>query len=566
MGKKDFSGISFIRDVFRRDNQRQQLAVSTKELAHNAGRLSSFGSSFGSSVDAQMSGDVKSMLELDRRMLYRYRDYEEMDDYPDISSALDIYADDATQVDSEKGKTVWVHSSDEQVKNELTDLFDKRIEVDNVIWELTRNLCKYGNDMEEILVGDHGVVGISFLPTPTMRRVESSRGDLLGFIQTFSDTMDITAEQFEKFKIQGGAKLSESRDMAAFEDWRVAHTRLTSKHREAMYGWSVADSARWVWKRLMLLEDAVLVYKLTRSPSRYAFYIDVGKTSKQDGERIMQEAMHRLKKKKFVDKNGKLDLRASPMSMDQDFFLSMRDGRESTRVESLMGPSYQQVDDVQYFLWKLYAALKVPKAYMGYDENMPSKATLSQEDVRFARTILRVQREVRNGLKKICRVDLAARKIDPSVIDFDVKMTVPSSVFELGQMEARRARADLASMMERHVSLLWLLKNVYGMSDTEVEEITAQKKKEGSERAAMGGGLESIQGSPYHRLEHPHPSKVRPYGSITERELMSGNKEHEKQIEETILKAIGNPSSVLGRQLKETGMFLREILSAVKTK
>lgn len=555
MGKLENVGIAFIRDVFKRDNQRHKLAVSTKELAHNAGRLSAF----GASIDAQMNGDLRSILFLDRRMLHRYADYEEMDEYSDVSSALDIYADDATQVDSQRNRTVWIESSDDQIRSELTELFDKRIGIDNIIWEWARTVCKYGNDFEEILVGENGVSGISFLPAPTMRRIENKRGDLLGFVQTFSDTMDITQDQFEKFRIQGGAKVSDSGDVAAFEDWRVVHTRLTSKYRESMYGWAVIDAARWVWKRLMLLEDAVLVYKLTRSPSRYAFYVDVGKASRQEAERILQETMHRLKKRKFVNpKTGKLDLRANPMAMDQDFFLAMRDGRESTRVESLMGPSYQQVDDVQYFLYKLYAALKVPRAYMGYDENMPSKATLSQEDVRFARTILRVQRELRNGLGKIAKVDLAARRIDPMAVDYEVKMTVPSSIFELGQMEVRRARADLASLMERHVSLFWLLKNVYGMSDTEIEEVTAQRKKDSAERPAQGVGLESVGRSAYqgtaHRGRH-----------ITERELFAGNREHEKAIEDRVMRSLGSPDSVIGRQLKETGLFLREILNAVKT-
>jgi hypothetical protein len=559
MGKIDSRGISFIRDVFRRDKQGQDLAISTKELAANASI-----SGLGASMDILQSGDLHGMLSLDRGMLQRFYDYESMDEYSDISSALDIYADDSTQEDSSDGKVLWVECNDDSIKEELMDMYYKRIDIDNNIWPISRGLCKMGNDYEEIIVGDGGVVGLSFLPAKTMRRIENKKGDLFGFMQTFSDNLDFTPEQFEKFRISGGSGTNDTKDVAAFEDWRVVHMRLTAKYRESLYGWSVIDPARWVWKRLMLLEDAVLVYKLTRSPSRYAFYIDVGKVPKYEAQKILRESMQQLKKRKFINpKTGKLDLRANPMSMDQDFFFATREGRETTRVESLMGPAYQQVDDVQYFLYKLYAALKIPRAYMGYDENMPSRATLSQEDVRFARTILRVQREIRNGMKKVARVNLAARRIDPAAVDFDIKMTVPSSIFELGQMEARRARADLASMMERHVSMYWLMKHIYKMSDDEIEDIAKQKK---AERAAGvdqqvqedNRGFESVSGGRIIR------NRFGRSGMITERELFSGNREDEKRIEGMVRREIENPNSLVGRQLRENANLLREILHTMK--
>jgi len=920
MGKIDSKGISFIRDVFRRDKQGQDLAISTKELAANASI-----SGLGASMDILQSGDLHGMLSLDRGMLQRFYDYESMDEYSDISSALDIYADDSTQEDSSDGKVLWVECNDDSIKEELMDMYYKRIDIDNNIWPISRGLCKMGNDYEEIIVGDGGVVGLSFLPAKTMRRIENKKGDLFGFMQTFSDNLDFTPEQFEKFRISGGSGTNDTKDVAAFEDWRVVHMRLTAKYRESLYGWSVIDPARWVWKRLMLLEDAVLVYKLTRSPSRYAFYIDVGKVPKYEAQKILRESMQQLKKRKFVNpkcltgetcvklldgtdrsmselardfkdekfwvysydlasgrvvpglasnprltdkkqkiyrvvldsgavvrcnyihpflmrdgtykaaselrhgdslmplyvskgtdgtqgydtyrdpmtgerryvhrevaegagigqidgchvhhKNGdkrdnrpenleiltasehmkrhpenaingrcafvkrltsdsdfresiarrlsewrmrsgadvhgaavkagqasmkarmekalplhammldiieehvvrdplvtseeladrlnvdelfsavycqcpttakvkvsagtlraflkkkgysgfkaykcektgqarwrnrtygdeptramnnhkvvsvtvdgyedvynldvdkyhnflltagvfthntgKLDLRANPMSMDQDFFFATREGRETTRVESLMGPAYQQVDDVQYFLYKLYAALKIPRAYMGYDENMPSRATLSQEDVRFARTILRVQREIRNGMKKVAKVNLAARRIDPAAVDFDIKMTVPSSIFELGQMEARRARADLASMMERHVSMYWLMKHIYKMSDDEIEDIVKQKKAERAAGVDQQGqednrGFESVSGGRIIR------NRFGRSGMITERELFSGNREDEKRIEGMVRREIENPNSLIGRQLRENANLLREILHTMK--
>jgi hypothetical protein len=556
MAKISDAAASFVRSVFARERQKSELAVSSREMIAAAR-----GGMFGSTIDVSGISGIGEALGLDRRLLYRYGDYEEMDEYGDIASALDIYADDATQVDSAENHSVWVEAQDKRVKEELEDMFWKRLKIEEEVWSITRTLCKYGNDYEEIVVSDKGVVDLRFMPPATVRRVESNKGDLLGFVQSYTGDITVTPKEFEDMKLRTGAEIGPGKDVAAYEDWRVAHMRLRSKHRDSLYGWAITEPARWVWKRLMLLEDAVLVYKLTRSPSRYAFYVDVGKLPRHEAEKAVQEVMQRLKKRKFVNpKTGKLDLKFNPLAMDEDFFLAMRDGRESTRVESLMGPSYQQMEDVQYFLYKLYAALKVPRAYLGYDENMPSKATLSQEDVRFARTVLRVQREVRNGLNKVARVNLAARNIDPAAVDFDVMMTVPSAIFELGQMEVRRARADLASMMERHVSLHWMLSNIYGLSDDEIEDIAKQKK---DEQKAMGGGMggggfESAQIYDIRNMLAEHR------GRITEREMFDGNREHEKRVEESVLKVMQDPNNPFGRQLRETGMLVREILHSLK--
>jgi len=542
---------SFIRDVFGRDQKaRQELSISAKELTKGK-----YTTPYGG-IDADGLGGITDALGLDRRLLHRFADYEQMDEYGDINAALDIYADDSTQTDSTTRKSVWIESQNEQIRKDLESMLYDRLGIEENVWEIARQTCKYGNDFEEIVVGGDGVMGLNFLPPATVRRVEGKGGELLGFVQSYSMDMNIDQRTFKNLKTEHGGMLSKGKDMAVFEDWRVAHFRLRSKNRDSVYGWAVTDPARWAWRRLILLEDAVMVYKLTRSPSRYAFYVDVGNMSNREAERALQNVKQKLKKRKFVNpKTGKLDFRFNPLSFDEDFFLGVRDGRESTRVDVLNGPSYQQVDDVQYFLFKLYAALKVPRAYLGYDENMPSKATLSQEDVRFARTVLRVQREIRNGLNKICRVHLASRRIDPASVDFEVAMTVPSSIFELGQMEVRRTRAEIASSMERHVSLYWLLSNVYGLSDDEITEVMKQKEEEMKKAQAAGGS------SPFEsRLWMPNQTPNQKY--ITEEELFKGNREHEKRSEEFIKKQLTEQDTRFGMQLREVQGLLSDIARA----
>jgi len=486
------------------------------------------------------------------------------------NSALDIYADDSSQVDSTERKSVWINCKQENIKNDLETMMRKKLDIEDEVWGVSRGLCHYGNEFDEILVSDNGVEGLRYLPAATMRRVQSKNDALLGFAQSYSSNIDINPEHFKKMMTQKGSAVNQQGDIAVYEPWRVVHMRLQAKRRQSVFGWSVLEPARWVWKRLMLLEDSLLVYRLTRSPSRYAFYVDVGNMSKHDAEAAMQEAMHRLKKKKFVNpKTGKLDFRYSPLSFDEDFFLAMRDGREQTRVDVLNGPAYQHVEDVDYFRNKLYAAIKVPKAYMGYDENQPSRATLSSEDVRFGRTILRVQRELRNGLHKICRVHLAARKIDPAAVDFEVEMTAPSAIFELGQMEVRNARANLASMMQAQVSLYYLLTKVYGMSDDEAAEVMKQRVEEAKAMGQAGAGFEGREiitpdGRRFIMYEQPRSIGNFERVPISEREMMVGNREDEKRMEASIRKVMADPNNALGRQLRETGYLLRELSHSMR--
>jgi len=472
------------------------------------------------------------------------------------NSALDIYADDVTQVDSSTGKSIWINSNSDAVKKDLEDVFYNRLKADEIVWEIARQTCKYGNDFEEIVVGADGVVGLNFLPPATVRRIEGTRGDLKGFIQSYTTDLNVEPAMFDKMKMQGGGAVNDQKNIALFEDWRVTHFRLRSKNRDSVYGWAVTDPARWAWRRLILLEDAVMVYKLTRSPSRYAFYVDVGTQPNREAEKTLLQVKQKLKKRKFVNpKTGKLDFRFNPLSFDEDFFLGVRDGKETTRIDVLNGPSYQQVDDVQYFLYKLYAALKVPRAYLGYDENMPSKATLSQEDVRFARTTLRIQREIRNGFHKVGRVHLASRRIDPASVEFDIAMTVPSSIFEMGQLEVKRTRADIATSMERHVSLYWLLSNIYGMSDEDIKAVMQQKQDEMKKAQSMGAG----GGSPFESRIMRHDSLY-----TSEKALMEGNREHEKRMEEHLKKHINDSNSRLGKQLREVQMLLHELAASRK--
>jgi hypothetical protein len=339
----------------------------------------------------------------------------------------------------------------------------------------------------------------------------------------------------------------------------------------------------------MLLEDAAMIYRLQRAPERFAFYVDVGDLPPAEALAFVNKIRQQHKKKRFVNpQTGKLDMKFESISPDDDFWVPTRKGVDGTRIEVLGGPSWQHMEDVEYFQNKLFSALKVPKAYLAQDENV-ARAVLSSEDVRFARSVLRVQREVCNGLRKVSRTHLAALNIDPYSVEYTINMTVPSAIFELAQLEVRNARADLASRMKEHVSLRWVLENVYQLSDEDIEIIIKERSedtvREGKDQAeveklsalaqgaaeqelgggagGMGGGMEAV--TPPRGLRilerkiNALPRRLR--GGISERELLRGSREAEKRAEEKLNRLL-QANDTNTRQLREIGGLLREVAAA----
>ena len=279
-------------------------------------------------------------LRIDQDLQARFTDYEEMDEYPEISVALDIYADDSCTPNMDKEEAIWVTSKDKGTADDLNEMMHKRLGVEDDIWGGSRTLSKYGNTYGELLVNDTGVVGINYLPPPTMRRVEDTKGNLLGFIQDIRGEFNITMEDFYALAQErgGGAVASSSvhrarapGELTVFEDWEVVHWRLRGKHLRSVYGHGVIDPARWVWKRLSLLEDALLIYKLERAPSRYAFYIDVGQMDAERGLAHVNRVKNQFTRKKFVNPStGKLDMRYNPLCLHGDTRIRLLSGEVKT--------------------------------------------------------------------------------------------------------------------------------------------------------------------------------------------------------------------------------------------
>lgn len=372
--------------------------------------------------------------------------------------------------------------------------------------------CKYGNDYEEAIVTEQGVVGYNFLPPPTVRRIEGPRGELFGFIQDFRGKVGYTLQEFDQLLQQRDQRplvrpvgpsgvshfdpATEMEYQTALEDWEVIHFRLRGKHRRSVYGHSVLEAARFIYRRLMLLEDAALIFRLQRAPEKLAFYVNVGNIPPAEAMAQVRRVRDGHRKKKYVNPStGRVDMKMDPFSQDEDYWIPSMDGKDSTRIETVTSPTWQTMDDIGYFLDQLYGAMKIPKAYQGGDEGVVHNV-LSSQDVRFARTILRVQQELRGGFRKTCDLHLAALGIPPDRVEYEIHMTVPSAIFELAQLEARNARADLAGRMKEFVSMPWILREVFGLSDQDIQRVFREQEEDQMRAARVQGRAQALMGGP----------------------------------------------------------------------
>ena len=384
--------------------------------------------------------------------LARYADYSEMEFTPEISSAIDIYADEVTSVD-ENGHMISIKTENEEIKSVLETLFFDILNIEFNLHSWIRNLCKYGDFVMFVDASENNGI-LNMLPIP-INEVEREEG---------YDPNNPFAFRF-RWLTQGNMIL---------EAWQIVHFRLLGNDNFLPYGSSIIEPARRVWRQLILIEDAMLVYRIVRSPERRVFKIEVGNVKPDEIPRYMEQVKTGLKRNKIINQTtGRVDLRYNPLSVDEDYFLPMRDGKGS-EIDTLPGGQFTgDIEDVQYIQNKVFSALKVPKSYLGYDEDVGSKATLAQQDVRFSRTIQRIQKIMISELTKIAVIHLYLLGYrGEDLIDYEIKMSNPSTIAEQQKLELWRVKLEIAgSAQEGMLDKTTVWRDLFGFSDQKIEEI-----------------------------------------------------------------------------------------------
>ena len=378
----------------------------------------------------------------------RYIDFDQMEYMPEIASAMDIYADEMT-TSNEFNKLMKVDCRNDEIKIILDALFYDVLNIEFNAFGWARTMCKYGDfflylDIDEVL----GVKSVIGLPSGEVERLEGQDPTNPNYVQYQWNSANMT-----------------------FENWQCAHFRILGNDKHAPYGTSMLDPARRIWRQLVLIEDAMLAYRVVRAPERRMFKIDVGNIPPQDVEQYMEKVKTSLKRNSVVDaQSGRVDLRYNPLSVEEDYFIPIRGGVGSD-ISTLAGASQlNDIDDVKYIRDKLFSAIKIPQSYLSMGEGEgEDKTTLAQKDIRFARTIQRLQRAFLSELEKIAVIHLYTLGYrGQDLISFKLTLNNPSKLAELQEIEYIRTKFDLANnVVEGMFSKHWIAENILRMTDEE---------------------------------------------------------------------------------------------------
>ena len=396
--------------------------------------------------------------------LAAFYDYESMEYTPEISTALDIYAEEATTPDA-NGYILQVYSESKRIKSILVDLFVNTLDINTNLPMWIRNMCKYGDNFVYLkLDPDKGVTGCLQLPNIEIERLERGVDS-----RTYNATINVNRKAL-KFTWK-------ARD-AEFNTWEVAHFRLLGDDRKLPYGTSMLEKARRIWKQLVLAEDAMLIYRTSRAPERRVFKVYVGNMDDKDVEPYVQRVANKFKRDQVVDrKTGNVDLRFNQMAVDQDYFIPVRDPAQASPIETLAGAqNLSEIADIEYIQKKLVTALRIPKAYLGFEEPVGDGKNLSLLDIRFARTINRIQKSAIAEMNKIAIIHLFLMGFEDELSNFTLQLTNPSKQADLLMIDVWKEKVTLYKDMVTEIpksiqptSATWAKKHIFGFSDDEIK-------------------------------------------------------------------------------------------------
>jgi hypothetical protein len=402
-----------------------------------------------------------------------YADYEAMDTDAICASALDIVSDECC-LRNEQGEVLQIRSSDETIQKILYNLFYDVLNIEFNLWSWTRNMCKYGDFYLKLEISEKfGVYNIIPFSSYNILREE---GFDIEKPQSVRFKYDPTATNTSPLGFSLNANLVDKEGKGIyFDNYEMAHFRLLSDFNYLPYGRSYLEPGRKLYKQLVLMEDAMLIHRIVRAPEKRVFYVNVGNIPPNEVEGYMQKMMNKMKKAPVVDpQTGQYNLRYNMQNVLEDFYIPVRGGDTTTKIDTTKGLEYAAIEDVTYLRDKLFSALKIPKAYLGYEGELSGKATLAAEDIRFARTIERIQKILISELTKIGLIHLYSQGYnDEQLTNFELSLTTPSIIYDQERIELLKSKIELAgSIMENNLMPTdWIYDNILHLSEDEISEI-----------------------------------------------------------------------------------------------
>lgn len=439
------------------------------------------------------SGLFQQSMNYETTRIGSYSDFEAMEFYPTIAAALDVMMEESTTL-NDKGKMMNVYSDSKRVKSILEDLFFNRLDLHTALPMFTRNTCKYGDNFVYLNIDEkHGIMGGKQMPNYEMERRESGLFDMISG-RELAHSEEQSAGDKVKFFWRG-------RDIE-FNSWQIAHFRLLGDDRRLPYGTSVLEKARRIWKQLILSEDSMLVYRVTRAPERRVYKIFVGNIDDADVEQYVNQIADRFKRMPITDpQTGQIDLRYNMMSNDQDFFIPVRTEDAPNPIDVLPGASnLDQIADIEYLQRNLFTALRVPKPFLGFEETSGDGKNLAIQDIRFSRTINRIQQSMIQELNKIAIIHLYILGFEDDLDNFTLTLNNPSTQGEMLKVEQTQLKVTLFQAATQDLgngfatmSMTRAHREILGWSDDEIKQDLLEQRMEKAAAAEIANTANVIK-------------------------------------------------------------------------
>ena len=396
-----------------------------------------------------------------------YTDYEAMDTESIIASALDIIADEAT-LKNETGEVLQIRSPDERIQKILYNLFYDILNIEFNLWLWIRNMSKYGDFYLHMEVAEgFGIYNVTPMSVYDMIREEGQDPQNPSYVCFRIDPMVIAA---------GGlnSRVKDRDGKIKFENYEIAHFRLLTDANYLPYGRSYIEPARKTYKQYILMKDAMILHRITRAPEKRVFYVDIGNLPNNEVDGYMEKLKQKMKKTPYIDQQtGEYNLKYNVQNLMEDFYIPQRGANSNTKIDTIKGLEYNAIDDVMFLRDEMLAALKVPKAYFGFEKDLTGKATLAAEDIRFARTVERIQRIVLSELYKMALVHLYTQGFDGEALsNFELSLTVPSIVYEQEKVALWKEKIALAKDIQDSnlMPTDWIYDNIFQFSEDQFDE------------------------------------------------------------------------------------------------
>ena len=403
-----------------------------------------------------------------------YGDYEAMDTDAIIASALDIIADESTLKD-DMGEVLSIKSPDEDIQKVLYNLFYDVLNIEFNLWMWIRQMCKYGDFFLKLEIAEkYGVYNVIPYTAYNISRLEGTNPDNPSeIIFQYDPNGQGAGGTYGGYGTVVGVD-KDNGNYIYFDNYEMAHFRLLTDANYLPYGRSYIEPARKLYKQYSLMEDAMLVHRIVRAPEKRIYYINVGGIPPNEVDAFMEKTVSKMKRAPYIDEQtGDYNLKYNMQNMMEDFFIPVRGNDSATKIDTTKGLDYDGIQDVEYLRDKLFAALKVPKAFLGYDETTEGKATLAAEDIRFGRTIDRIQRIVTSELYKIATVHLYTQGYTGEQLsNFELTLTTPSIIYDQERIALMKEKVDLAAQMieTKLLPTDWIYDNIFRFSENEYDE------------------------------------------------------------------------------------------------